>query len=139
VIVGSIKTNLGHLEAVSGLAGVMKAVLAIEKGVIPPNLNFQRPNPAIDMKAWNVTVSPILSASVRSIAKFLRFPLNRLPGLSSSRAELPSIILDTEVPMRMQFLRRPLFLLLHWANFQMEVQRSEMLTFPVNCHTPQAS
>jgi acyl transferase domain-containing protein len=57
VIVGSIKTNLGHLEAVSGLAGVMKAVLAIEKGVIPPNLNFATPNPAIDMKAWNVTVS----------------------------------------------------------------------------------
>jgi acyl transferase domain-containing protein len=57
VIVGSIKTNLGHLEAVSGLAGVMKAVLAIEKGIIPPNLNFARPNPAIDMKAWNVAVS----------------------------------------------------------------------------------
>ena len=57
VLVGSIKTNLGHLEAVSGLAGVMKAVLAIEKGLIPPNLNFERPNPAIDMKAWNVMVS----------------------------------------------------------------------------------
>lgn len=56
MIVGSIKTNLGHLEAASGLAGVMKAVLAIEMGVIPPNLNFQRPNPAIDMAAWNVMV-----------------------------------------------------------------------------------
>jgi acyl transferase domain-containing protein len=57
VIVGSIKTNIGHLEAVSGLAGVMKAVLAMENGLIPPNLNFERPNPAIDMEAWNITVS----------------------------------------------------------------------------------
>jgi acyl transferase domain-containing protein len=55
VIVGSIKTTLGHLGAASGLAGVMKAVLAIEKGVIPPKLNFARPNPAIDLKACNVT------------------------------------------------------------------------------------
>jgi acyl transferase domain-containing protein len=56
VIVGSIKTNLGHMEAASGMAGVMKAVLALEKGVIPPNLNFEHPNPAIDMAAWRVTV-----------------------------------------------------------------------------------
>jgi acyl transferase domain-containing protein len=56
VIVGSIKTNLGHMEAASGMAGVMKAVLALEKGVIPPNLNFELPNPVIDMAAWRVTV-----------------------------------------------------------------------------------
>lgn len=56
VLVGSIKTNLGHTEATSGLAGVIKAVLALEKGLIPPNLNFENYNPAIDAKKLNVKV-----------------------------------------------------------------------------------
>jgi len=56
VLVGSIKTNLGHTEASSGLAGVIKTVLALEKGYIPPNLNFENANPAIDMKALNIKV-----------------------------------------------------------------------------------
>jgi acyl transferase domain-containing protein len=56
VLVGSIKTNLGHTEASSGLAGVIKTVLALEKGLIPPNLNFETPNPAIDMKMLNIKV-----------------------------------------------------------------------------------
>lgn len=56
VIVGSIKTNLGHMEASSGLAGVIKAVLALEKGLIPPNLNFETYNPAIDTTKWKVKV-----------------------------------------------------------------------------------
>jgi acyl transferase domain-containing protein len=58
VLVGSVKTNLGHMEATSGIAGVMKAVLALEKGFIPPSLHFKNPNPAIDMKGWKLKVSP---------------------------------------------------------------------------------
>ncbi|KAI1371682.1 putative polyketide synthase [Hypoxylon crocopeplum] len=48
VFVGAIKSNIGHLEGASGLAGVIKTVLALEKGVIPPNTNFERLNPKID-------------------------------------------------------------------------------------------
>jgi acyl transferase domain-containing protein len=44
------------MEASSGLAGVIKAVLALEKGFIPPNRNFETYNPAIDTKKWKVKV-----------------------------------------------------------------------------------
>ena len=45
---GSVKTNVGHLDAAAGVAGLLKTVLGLENGVIPPSLNFERPNPRID-------------------------------------------------------------------------------------------
>ncbi|KAI6392280.1 Type I Iterative PKS [Pyricularia oryzae] len=56
VLVGSVKTNLGHLEAASGIAGVIKAAMALKRAQIPPNVNFESPNPLIDMKALRVAV-----------------------------------------------------------------------------------
>ncbi len=45
--VGSVKTNLGHLDAAAGVTGLIKTVLALEHRLIPPSLNFTRPNPEI--------------------------------------------------------------------------------------------
>ena len=45
---GSIKSNLGHLEAAAGIAGLIKATMAVERGAIPPNVWFETPNPQID-------------------------------------------------------------------------------------------
>ncbi|MDN3268138.1 SDR family NAD(P)-dependent oxidoreductase [Streptomyces sp. MA15] len=47
--VGSIKSNMGHLEAAAGLAGVVKAVLALRHGVIPPSIHFHEANPLLDL------------------------------------------------------------------------------------------
>jgi len=46
--IGSIKSNLGHLTAAAGAAGVIKTALALKEGVIPSNVGFKTPNPAID-------------------------------------------------------------------------------------------
>jgi acyl transferase domain-containing protein/acyl carrier protein len=48
---GSIKSNLGHADAAAGVAGLIKTVLAIEHGEIPPSLHFESPNPEIDFAA----------------------------------------------------------------------------------------
>ncbi|WP_318280740.1 type I polyketide synthase, partial [Streptomyces globisporus] len=48
---GSVKTNVGHLDTAAGVAGFIKAVLAVERGVIPPSLHFRRPNPEIDFES----------------------------------------------------------------------------------------
>ncbi|MBU8894067.1 amino acid adenylation domain-containing protein [Corallococcus sp. M34] len=46
--VGSSKSNFGHLDTAAGVAGLIKAALSIERGLIPPTLHFDTPNPAID-------------------------------------------------------------------------------------------
>jgi amino acid adenylation domain-containing protein/non-ribosomal peptide synthase protein (TIGR01720 family) len=47
----SLKSNMGHLDAAAGVAGLMKAALAVRDGVIPPSLHFERANPEIDFPA----------------------------------------------------------------------------------------
>lgn len=47
-VIGSVKTNMGHLDAAAGIAGFMKAALCLQHGQIPPSLHYHRPNPRID-------------------------------------------------------------------------------------------
>lgn len=56
VRVGSIKTNVGHLEGASGVAGVIKAVLMLENRMFLPNRNFQKVNPRIHLEDWKLKV-----------------------------------------------------------------------------------
>lgn len=50
LFVGSVKTGIGHLEGCAGLAGLVKAAEAVRRGLIPPNMLFETPNP--DVLPW---------------------------------------------------------------------------------------
>ncbi len=54
--VGSVKGNIGHLEAGAGMAGLMKSILTLQSGKIFPNLHITELNPAIDFTGMNITV-----------------------------------------------------------------------------------
>lgn len=53
---GSVKTNIGHLEAAAGIAGLMKAALVLKHGIIPPNLHFEKWNDEIPHAKYAVRV-----------------------------------------------------------------------------------
>ncbi|KAL2802399.1 KR domain-containing protein [Aspergillus granulosus] len=54
--IGAVKTSIGHSEAASGLSAIIKAVMTVEKGIIPPTRGLETPNPNIDWDGWNVKV-----------------------------------------------------------------------------------
>ncbi|WP_437832137.1 type I polyketide synthase [Sorangium sp. So ce1153] len=67
--IGSVKTNVGHLDAAAGVTGLIKAALAVAHGRIPPSLHFRAPSPALDLEkspfyvaaelaAWSPTGAP---------------------------------------------------------------------------------
>jgi acyl transferase domain-containing protein/NADPH:quinone reductase-like Zn-dependent oxidoreductase/SAM-dependent methyltransferase/acyl carrier protein len=56
LLIGSVKTNLGHLETAAGVAGLVKALLVVKHGLIPASLHFQTPNPNIDFVALKLRV-----------------------------------------------------------------------------------
>ena len=74
--IGSIKTNIGHLEAAAGVAGLLKVVIALQKGQIPPHLHLEKKSPYIDWESLPIVVPTSLTPWV---------PVNgkRIAGLSS--------------------------------------------------------
>jgi phthiocerol/phenolphthiocerol synthesis type-I polyketide synthase E len=64
--IGSAKSNFGHLSCAAGVAGLIKALLVLEKGAIPPTVHFTAPNPAIDFAASPFYVTRSLQAWERN-------------------------------------------------------------------------
>ncbi|RDL42230.1 Acyl transferase hydrolase [Venustampulla echinocandica] len=76
LVIGSIKSNIGHSEPAAGINGLIKAVLAVEKGIIPGNPTFIDPNPKIDFKDLKVRATrtaipwPDMPSRIASINSF---------------------------------------------------------------------
>ncbi|KAI1505135.1 iterative type I polyketide synthase [Biscogniauxia marginata] len=54
IFIGALKSGVGHLEGGAGVAGVIKSILVLESGIIPPNVNFEKPNRRIPVAQWNI-------------------------------------------------------------------------------------
>ncbi|KAJ5392474.1 hypothetical protein N7509_007964 [Penicillium cosmopolitanum] len=93
--IGSLKTNLGHLEGASGIASIIKTSLMLQKGKIAPNLLFKNPNPQIDFERGKLKV----------VTEMIDWPATNGPrrasinsfGFGGSNAH---IILDAYSPLR---------------------------------------
>ncbi|PYH87006.1 polyketide synthase [Aspergillus uvarum CBS 121591] len=88
VYIGSVKTNIGHTEPVSGLAAVIKTIWAMKHKQIPRNINYETPNPKIRQQEWNLTVPTSLTPWPQN--KALRASINNF-GYGGTNAH---VILD---------------------------------------------
>ncbi|WP_293112382.1 type I polyketide synthase [Moorena sp. SIO4G3] len=76
LIIGSVKTNIGHPEAAAGIASLIKVVLSLQHKQIPPHLHFEQPNPYIDWEQLPLQVP-------RELRQWSRVNQQRFAGVSS--------------------------------------------------------
>lgn len=75
--IGSVKTNVGHLEPASGMAGLVKALLVLKHREVPPSLHLENPNPKIDFAGWHLhAVNAPYSLADRAARKPLMVGVN---------------------------------------------------------------
>ena len=98
LVIGSVKTNLGHLEGAAGIAGLIKTVLALQHHKIPPHLHFKKPNPRfdwssnifevpVDGKTWN----PSERQRIAGVSSF---------GFSGTNAHIIVGEIDSSLPQK---------------------------------------
>ena len=68
-MVGSVKTNIGHLEAAAGVAGLIKVVISLQRGWIPAHLHFREMNPHIAPRCLPVRIPTELTAWQRGLRR----------------------------------------------------------------------
>ncbi|HEX7330560.1 MAG TPA: amino acid adenylation domain-containing protein [Pyrinomonadaceae bacterium] len=104
--IGSAKTNIGHLDAAAGVAGLIRATLALKHQQVPPSLNFTAPNPKIDFAGSPFFVSTTLSPWERNgtprragVSSF---------GIGGTNAH---VVLEEAPPVNVDHTQRPFQLL----------------------------
>jgi acyl transferase domain-containing protein/NADPH:quinone reductase-like Zn-dependent oxidoreductase len=105
--IGSVKSNVGHLEPAAGLVGLLKAQRALETGRLPPTLHVETPNPAIDFAALNLALAQetltLPSGKTRWIAGVNSFGFggaNAHVAIAQAETALPAVpAIATEVPL----------------------------------------
>jgi acyl transferase domain-containing protein len=120
--IGSVKSNIGHLDAASGVTGVIKAVMALKHQVLPPSLHFEKPNPRIDFaktpfyvnterKEWPSLGSSPRRAAVNSLgiggtnAHLILEEAPRVAAEPSAGHDLLTLSAKTEAALRRQAAR----------------------------------
>ncbi len=97
-LIGSVKTNIGHTEAAAGVAGLIKASLALKHGILPPSLHFDHPNPDIPFEDLGLRVV----TEAENIAYFSYAGVNSF-GFGGANAHVvlgsPPVIEATENPI----------------------------------------
>ena len=110
VYIGSVKPNLGHTEGASGLLSVIKSVLALENAVIPPNIKFLTPNPAIPFASGKLVV-PITSTPWPK-DRLKRISVNSFGvGGTNAHVVLDSAMYHKDGPIRSSYSQGPQLLL----------------------------
>ena len=105
--IGSVKTNIGHLEAAAGLAGLVKVVLMLQHGEIPPHLHFETPNPLIPWNEFPLTVPTRLT----TWESHQRFAGTSSFGFSGTNAHVILEQAPTKIESASPATERPLHLL----------------------------
>jgi acyl transferase domain-containing protein len=118
--IGSVKTNIGHLEPASGMAGLIKATLALERGKVPPTLHCETPNPNIPFDTLNLrlvrSVETLGAGSCAGVNSFgfggtnghavLTAPPRRSEVMRSADGPLPPLIISARTEASLRALAR---------------------------------
>ena len=93
LLIGSVKTNIGHLESAAGVAGLIKVILSLQHEALPPHLHFSEPTPLVDWTALHAKVPTALTP-------WMRGSRPRIAGVSSFGASGTNahIILQESAP-----------------------------------------
>ena len=102
LIIGSAKTNIGHLEAAAGVAGLMKVILALQNKQIPPHLHFRQPNPHIPWAQYSIQVQTNLTAWSSDKPRLAGVSSFGLSGINAHAilAEAPAVVEPLAVATR---------------------------------------
>nr|QEO74261.1 Beta-ketoacyl synthase [uncultured bacterium] len=102
LLVGTVKSNFGHLEAAAGMAGLVKVILSLRHGVLPPSLHFNEPNPAVPWDELPIQV-------VDELRPWPAWDQRRVAGLSAfslSGANAHVIVESVNEPARASSARK---------------------------------